>query len=214
MPLKKAPASIAVVGPEADLIFALEGNYNGIPHHPVEPVDGIAAQFNLSQIHYAQGSTLADGAKVPVPRTAFGDGLKTEFFATPDWTGRPVAVATDHDIQAEWGDSLPVPEIRTHVYSVRWSGRLAVPAAGHYTFSVEPADAFPYSPKDSFRLTLDGKLLAEGELRKALDLSAIGNFKSAPGASSTAPPIFNGCPPTDWLRWGWPQSCSVYWTFN
>jgi beta-glucosidase len=195
LPLKSAPASIAVVGPEADLIFALEGNYNGIPHHPVEPVDGIAAQFSGSQIHYAQGSTLAEGAKVPVPRTAFGNGLKTEFFATPDWTGRPVATATDHDIQAEWGDSLPVPELHTHTYSVRWSGKLAVPAAGHYTFSVEPADAFPYSPKDSFRLTLDGKVLAEGELRKALDLSAMGNFKSAPGASPSAPPIMNGGTP-------------------
>jgi beta-glucosidase len=195
LPLKKAPTSIAVVGPEADLIFALEGNYNGIPHHPVEPVDGIAAQFPNAQIHYAQGSTLADGAKVPVPRTAFGDGLKTEFFATPDWTGRPVATTTNHDIQAEWGDSLPVPEVHTHVYSVRWSGTLSVPAAGHYTFSIEPADAFPYSPKDSFRLTLDGKVLGEGLLRKALDLSAMGNFKSAPGASPSAPPIMNGGTP-------------------
>ena len=195
LPLSKTPASIAVVGPEADLIFALEGNYNGIPHHPVEPVDGIATQFSGSQIHYAQGSTLAEGTKVPVPRTAFGSGLKTEYFATPDWTGRPVAVSTDHNIQAEWGDSLPVPEIHTHVYSVRWSGTLAVPAAGHYTFSVEPADAFPYSPKDGFRLTLDGKVLSEGELRKPMDISGMGNFKSAPGASPSAPPIMNGGTP-------------------
>jgi beta-glucosidase len=194
LPLLKAPTNIAVVGPEADLIFGLEGNYNGVPHHPVEPVDGIAAQFSGSQIHYAQGSTLAEGSKVPVPRTAFngGVGLKEEFFATPDWTGRPVAVTTDHNIQAEWGDSLPVPEVRTHVYSVRWSGTLTVPAAGHYVFSVEPADAFPYSPIDSFRLTLDGKVLAEGLLRKKIDISAMGNFKSAPGASPSAPPIMNG----------------------
>ena len=194
LPLQKAPANIAVVGPEADLIFGLEGNYNGVPHHPVEPVDGIAAQFSGSQIHYAQGSTLAEGSKVPVPRTAFnaGAGLKEEFFATPDWTGRPVAVTTDHNIQAEWGDSLPVPEVHTHVYSVRWSGTLAVPTAGHYVFSVEPADAFPYSPMDSFRLTLDGKVLSEGPLRRKIDISAMGNFKSAPGASPSAPPIMNG----------------------
>jgi beta-glucosidase len=197
LPLKKAPASIAVVGPEADLIFALEGNYNGVPLHPVEPVDGIAAQFSESQIHYAQGSTLAEGAKVPVPRTAFNNskGLKAEYFATPDWTGRPVTVGTSHDIQAEWGDSLPVPELHTHVYSVRWSGALAAPAAGHYVLSVEPADAFPYSPKDSFRLTLDGKVLGEGELRKGFEISAMGNFKAAPGASPSAPPIMNGGSP-------------------
>ncbi len=195
LPLKKAPASIAVVGPEADLIFGLEGNYNGIPFHPVEPVDGIAAQFPTSQIHYAQGSTLAEGAKVPVPRTAFGSGLKTEFFATTDWTGRPVATGMDHDIQAEWGDSLPVPELHTHSYSVRWSGTMTAPAAGHYTLSVEPADAFPYSPKDSFRLTLDGKVLAEGDLRRAFDVSAMGNFKVGTGANPTAPPVMNGGKP-------------------
>ncbi len=191
----KAPASIAVVGPEADLIFSLEGNYNGIPLHPVEPVDGMITEFPASQIHYAQGSTLADGAKVPVPRTVFGDGLKTEFFATTDWTGRPVAAGADHDVQAEWGDSLPVPELRTHNYSVRWSGTMAVPAPGHYTFSIEPADAFPWSPKDSYRLTLDGKVIGEGELRHHIDAAAMGNFHFAQGASPTAPPVMNGGAP-------------------
>ncbi len=195
LPLKDSAKNIAVVGPNADLIQALEGNYNGVPLHPVEPIDGLIAQFGPHHVSYAQGSTLAEGAKVPVPRTAFGEGLKTEYFATPDWTGRPVATGTDHNIQAEWGDSLPVPEIRTHVYSVRWSGSLAVPAPGSYTFSVEPADAFPYSPNDSFRLTLDGKVISEGPLRKVFDIKDMGNFKAAPGASPSAPPIMNGGTP-------------------
>ena len=196
LPLAK-PAGIAVVGPEADMLFALEGNYNGIPLHPVEPVDGIAAAFPDAAIHYAQGSTLAEGAKVPVPRTAFAGGLKTEYFATPDWTGRPVATGSSHDIQAEWGDSMPVPELHTHAYSVRWSGTLTPPAAGHYVLSVEPISAFPYSPRDGFRLTVDGKVLAEGDLRKGFDISEMGNFKAAPGASPSAPPIMNGGKPVD-----------------
>ncbi|WP_263359439.1 glycoside hydrolase family 3 C-terminal domain-containing protein [Acidicapsa ligni] len=197
LPFMETPAKIAVVGPEADLLVGLEGNYNGVPRMPIEPIDGIVDQFPGSQIHYAQGSTLAEGAKVPVPRTVFnnGTGLLTEFFATPDWTGRPVATRTEAGIQDNWGDSLPVDELDTHTYSVRWSGALAVPAAGHYTFSIEPEDAFPYSPKDSFRLTLDGKVLAEGDLRKKIDISAMGNFKSAPGASPSAPPIMNGNAP-------------------
>jgi len=61
-------------------------------------------QFRSSPILYAQGSTLAAGTSVPVPRTAFGlgHGLKTEFFATPDWTGRPVATLTQPAIQDNW----------------------------------------------------------------------------------------------------------------
>jgi beta-glucosidase len=189
LPLLKSPSSIAVVGPEADLIFGLEGNYNGVPYQPVEPVDGIAAQFNGSAIHYAQGATLAEGSKVPVSRSAFGSGLRAEYFGTADWTGKPVAVTTEHNIQAEWGDSLPVPELHTHTYSVRWSGKLTAPAAGHYTFAVEAADSFPYSPKDTFRLMLDGKVLSEGSLRKPMDAGAMGNFKIGGGASPTAPPV-------------------------
>ena len=77
LPLREAPANIAVIGPTADLLVSLEGNYNGTPLHPVSPLDGITKRFAASQIHYAQGSTLAEGVGVPVPRTAFGSGLKT-----------------------------------------------------------------------------------------------------------------------------------------
>jgi beta-glucosidase len=187
LPLKNSAATVAVVGPTADLLPALTGNYNGVPHHPVEPVMALAKQFK--KVNYAQGSTLADGAFVPVPMTAFAGGLKTEFFATTDWTGRPVATRTEPDIQDSWGDSLPVPELETHSYSVRYSGTLTAPAAGHYTFKLEAEDSFPYSPKDTVRVTVDGKVLQEGNMRTGGDISAMGNFHAAPGASVTAPPV-------------------------
>jgi beta-glucosidase len=54
---------------------------------------------------------------------------------------------------------------------------------------VEAADSFPYSPAESYKLIVDGKVLGEGSLRKGHDLSQMGNFHSAPGASPTAPPV-------------------------
>ncbi len=147
LPLSGSLANIAVIGPTADLLTSIEGNYNGTALHPVSPLDGITKQFHAATIHYAQGATLASGIGVPVPRTAFGSGLETEFFATPDWTGRPVAVSTEPEIQHNWRDSAPVPEVKTHDYSVRWSGKLSAPAAGKYTFIVEGGSNFPYSPK-------------------------------------------------------------------
>ncbi len=193
LPLKSAPGHIAVIGPTADLLPSILGNYVGTPVNPVTPLDGIRTQFKSSPILYAQGSTLAEGVGVPVPRTAFGPnaGLKTEFFATPNWTGRPVAVTTEPLVQADWENAKPVPEMDTIDYSVRWSGTLTPPAAGHYVFSIEPADSFPYSPKESYRLLLDGKVIGEGSLRAGQDMSEMGNFKPAPGASPTAPPIEN-----------------------
>jgi len=191
LPLKGEPGHIAVIGPTADLLPSILGNYVGTPVHPVTPLDGIFQQFRSSPILYAQGSTLADGVGVPVPRTAFGlnQGLKTEFFATPDWTGRPVVTLTQPIIQADWENALPVPQLETYNYSVRWSGSITVPAPGHYVFSLEAGDSFPYSPVESYRFILDGKVLSEGSLRQAGDLSALGNFHTEPGASPSAPPL-------------------------
>ena len=191
LPLKSAPGHIAVIGPTADQLTSILGNYVGTPLHPVTPLEGMSQQFRSSPILYAQGSTLAEGVGVPVPRTAFGlnEGLKTEFFATPDWTGRPVYVTKQPAVQADWENAKPSSQVDTHNYSVRWTGKLTVPAAGHYVFTIEPADSFPYSPKESYRLLLDGKVVSEGSLRAGNDLSVMGNFHAAPGASPTAPPV-------------------------
>jgi beta-glucosidase len=191
LPLKTAIGHIAVIGPTADLLPSILGNYVGTPSYPMTPLDGMIRQFRTSPILYAQGSTLAAGVSVPVPRTAFGinKGLKTEFFATSDWTGRPVAVSTEPEVQTDWENARPVPQIETTNYSVRWSGALEVPAPGHYVFSLESGDSFPYSPVESYRFILDGSVISEGSLRQGADISAMGNFKAAPGASPTAPPI-------------------------
>jgi len=194
LPLKNpadAPRQIAVIGPTADLLPSILGNYVGTPFHPVTPLDGILQQFPKSPVLYAQGSTLAVGVGVPVPRTAFGlgKGLRTEFFATPDWTGRPVSITTQPAVQADWENARPVPQLATHNYSVRWSGSLTVPAPGHYVFTLEQGDSFPFSPTETYRFILDGKVLSEGSLRQAGDLSSMGDFKTMPGASPTAPPL-------------------------
>ena len=185
LPLKSAPGKIAVIGPTADQLTSILGNYVGTPLHPVTPLEGIEQEFPSSPILYAQGSTLAEGVGVPVPRTAFGlnKGLKTEFFATPDWTGRPVAVETEPAVQTDWENAKPAPEMDTVNYSVRWSGTLTVPSTGHYVFTVEPGDAFPYTPTESYRFILDGKVVSEGVLRSANDA------KPASGNSPTAPPV-------------------------
>jgi beta-glucosidase len=186
LPLKSTQR-IAAIGPTADLLASILGNYVGTPVRPVTPLDGLLAE-NRDRVVYAQGSTLAEGFAVPVPRTVFSanlePGLKTEFFATPDWTGRPLAVSNEPAVQADWENARPVPEIETTDYSVRWSGTLTPPAPGHYVFSLEPGDSFPYSPKEAYRLLLDGKVIAEGSLRVIPNSSGMGT-----GASPTAPPV-------------------------
>jgi beta-glucosidase len=182
LPLKALPAKIAAVGPTADLLPSILGNYVGTPVAPITPLDGLTRQFRTSTILYAQGSTLAVGLSVAVPRTAFGEGLKTEFFATADWTGRPVTTVTQPEVQSDWENAKPVPDLDTPNYSVRWSGKLTAPAPGHYVFSLEQGYSFPYTPTESYRFILDGKVLGEGSLRED------GKLQPAAGASPTAPP--------------------------
>ena len=191
LPLKAGVGTIAVVGPTADLLVSLEGNYNGQPLDPVTPLDGIKAQFAGATVRYAQGSNLADGFTVPVPRSVFGNGLKAEFFPTPDWTGVPVAVRTVADVQFDWDNLMPVPELKTHDYSVRFSGTFQAPAAGTYALTVSPGDTFPYSPKDGYRLTMDGVVLGEGSL-SGQGHPDMGNFQLGTGANASAPPVMTG----------------------
>ncbi|RRA48604.1 glycoside hydrolase family 3 C-terminal domain-containing protein [Acidipila sp. EB88] len=194
LPLRPAVRSIAVVGPTAALLTSLEGNYNGTSLNAVYPLDGIARQFPGAKIHYEQGATLADGFSVPVPRTVFGTGLHTEFFATPDWSGQPVASRTELDIQHDWRDAMPVPQLQTHDYSVRWTGTITPPAPGKYTFLVEGGSNFPYSPKERYQFKLDGKELSSGDFAAGkLDMGGISS--TASGASPTAPPVMTATKP-------------------
>jgi beta-glucosidase len=92
-------------------------------------------------------------------------------------------------VQTDWENARPVPQIETSNYSVRWSGSLTVPAPGHYVFTLETGDSFPYSPAETYRLLIDGKVVSEGSLRQSGDISSMGNFHSEAGASPTAPPM-------------------------
>ena len=56
LPLKKAYPRIAVIGPDADSLDALEGNYNGTPSTPVTILAGVRKRFANSKITFVQGT--------------------------------------------------------------------------------------------------------------------------------------------------------------
>jgi beta-glucosidase len=70
LPLKKAYLRIAVIGPDADSLDSLEGNYNGTPSAPVTILAGIRKRFASSRIEYVQGTGLTGTAVRPVPSAA------------------------------------------------------------------------------------------------------------------------------------------------
>ncbi|MGC2829338.1 MAG: glycoside hydrolase family 3 C-terminal domain-containing protein [Candidatus Acidiferrum sp.] len=159
LPLKQAPATIAVIGPNADSLEALEGNYNGTPSQPVTILAGIRARFPQSKVDYVEGTGLVGPVTRSIPASALctdatctEHGLKADYFPDMTLEGSPVMSRTDATVDFAWGDTGISPQLLKH-YSVRWTGFLSVPESGDYLVG--------FTGQDGYRLWLDGKLLVE-----------------------------------------------------
>ena len=67
LPLKKNYKRIAVIGPNADSLDILLGNYNGTPSQPVTPLAGMKKRFGEANVIYARGSLLSETSAAPEP---------------------------------------------------------------------------------------------------------------------------------------------------
>jgi beta-glucosidase len=159
LPLKKDIGTIAVIGPNADDVEVLLGNYNGTPSHPVTPLAGVRDKVGpSSKVLYARGCDVAEGvvSYEPVPdgalSTAVGgqrqSGVSLEFFNNVNFEGDPVRKEVRPNIKAAWGNDAPYPELTDNQFSVRWSGEINVPETGLYTLRTNGGFG---------RLLLDGK---------------------------------------------------------
>ncbi|MGA2076898.1 MAG: glycoside hydrolase family 3 C-terminal domain-containing protein [Terriglobia bacterium] len=165
LPLKSSYSTIAVVGPNAESLPGLEGNYNGVPSHPVYPVEGIEKLFEgKAKVLYAQGAPYLREVAVPVPRTVFHtgdaastDGLKAEYFSNTTLSGKPVLTRTDPQMQFDWNSAAPAKGVSMRAFAVRWTGTLTPPGLGSYTFSVPKPEWNPAGGKEIFRVYLDDK---------------------------------------------------------
>jgi beta-glucosidase len=179
LPLKAGIAHVAVVGPTAELVQSLQGNYNGPPPSPVYPLEGIEKRFSSARVAYAQGSTLVEGLAMPIEHTALhpasgsGDGLTGEYFSSPDLSGTPVLSRNDRNINFNWDKVVPVNGLQRNNYSVRWSGSFTPPAPGEYKLGVNVNYCYACENAEGFRLYLDGKLLEESGGRTTGDRGAV-----------------------------------------
>jgi beta-glucosidase len=157
---------LAVLGPNADALAALEANYQGTAARPVTPLLGLRARFGADRIHYAQGAALAIGVPGTIPETALRSdgqpGLKGEYFDNLDLAGTPRVVRQDRVVGFNWDHVAPAPGVAPTRYSVRWSGELLPPGPGDYTLAVRVARCFDCSGHDPVRMYVDGALVVAG----------------------------------------------------
>ncbi|HSM61253.1 MAG TPA: glycoside hydrolase family 3 C-terminal domain-containing protein [Longimicrobiales bacterium] len=138
LPLRNV-RTLAVIGPDADDVELLLGNYNGWPADPVTPLAGLraAAAERGIRVLYARGSDVAPGVAsvVPVPGTAL-EGLTARYFETHDLSGEPFAVRAEAAIDHQWWRAAPLPGMPADSFSVRWTGTLVPPVTGRYALGV------------------------------------------------------------------------------
>lgn len=143
LPLRNAPRTIAVVGPNADSLDALIGNYYGSPTNPVTVLDGIRARFPNSRIIHAEGTGLVGPAETAVPdavlcaveprvrrnrpATCATPGLNAEHFAGVRLEGTPTRTGVEPNATRAWEND----ETQT---SIRWSGWIIPTESGEHRF--------------------------------------------------------------------------------
>jgi beta-glucosidase len=154
LPLARSLKNIAVVGPLADEIRVLEGNYNATPSRATTALDGMRKQFPNTQIRFEPGTNFLRQA-TPVPASALTHadgqaGLQAEFFASAEFTGAPLATRIDREVNYDFSSAVAPPGI-TNLF-VRWTGWLTPPESGTYRLGVHGI---------MNRLYLDDKLLVE-----------------------------------------------------
>lgn len=151
LPLKNSIKSIAVIGPNADNIDSLVGNYNGSPSHPVTVLEGIKARFKNSDIHYIKGSGLLDPYQFSVPTSALcvdkkcrKEGIKAEYFSSQNFEGESISKSIEQNASLTWEGELKHG-------AVRFTGFITAPETGAYTFR--------YEANGGYRIWIDEKIV-------------------------------------------------------
>jgi beta-glucosidase len=180
LPLKSSVKSIAVVGPTADSLDALLGNYNGNPSSYSTILSGLRKHYPNAHINYAVGAPITETRPLSIPRSALctggvsdsskraahalpentdcGEtdgkpGLTVEFFPNTRLTGTPVNTHIDPNIDFEWNNVSPAPGVPAEYYSARWSGVLVPPVDGDYRLGA--------SSDGGYRLYLGDKIFID-----------------------------------------------------
>jgi beta-glucosidase len=147
LPLRKELSSIAVIGPNADDLQPLLGNYHGTPARAVTVLDGIRNKISpRTQLTYARGCAITEGVPPlsiippaclrPAEPDAGEKGLTAVYYDNPNLAGEPAVSRVDRVVDFMWKDTTPLTGQWADSFSVRWTGFLVPPASGTYRIGV------------------------------------------------------------------------------
>jgi len=159
LPFAASVKKILVVGPLAESVEVLHGNYSGTASHAVTALEGIRKQFSSAQVTYVAGTNfLRQETVIPTSVLSTDDGkpgLKGEYFPGSDFTGTPQVGRTDAVVDLQLfhpGPHAITPPPGMKDFSARWTGFLTPAESGSYQIGLVGS---------MNRMWLDGKLIVD-----------------------------------------------------
>ncbi|MGA9658312.1 MAG: glycoside hydrolase family 3 C-terminal domain-containing protein [Asticcacaulis sp.] len=156
LPLKSDTLHIAVIGPNADSVDALVGNYNGTPSKPITVLAGLRARFPNASIDYVEGTGIVAPPLEDVPEASLcldaacaQPGVKLEQFDNLNLEGTPVSSETVSKAEIRWG--RPNPGDRKT--STRWTTYIRATESGMHNFRLKS--------NQGYRIKIDGNMVTD-----------------------------------------------------
>jgi beta-glucosidase len=113
----------------------------------VTPYVGLKARGGSAvSVTYAQGGARSDGALPPIdtslltPASGSGHGLSADYFNNQTLSTPVVTSRVEPALDYTWNGGAPVPGTSGGSWSGRWTGKVAPPTTGTYTFSLTSDD--------------------------------------------------------------------------
>ncbi len=179
LPLSKSLKTIAVVGPNADDIELLNGNYGGTPsdNHKHSLLSGIRKALPDARVIYRKACELADEYTTIPHLGDFNDGkgLLVEFYNNKELSGEPAVTGYYKEMNfstfGAWGFAEGV---NTDSLSVRLSGRYKATFTGEMKYTL--------STDNGYLLTINGTVVEEskGSARRGFGHRRAPEYKSFP----------------------------------
>ena len=146
LPLKKNNERIAVIGPNADDVPMMWGNYNGTPNRTVTILDGIRAKHK--NVKYIKGCDLTDTMVVDplfdACMIAGKRGLRGTFWNNTTMTGKPVTTQYYHGEVAATTAGMHsfAPGVKVEGFSAKYETVLLSKRDGEAVLKVEGCGDF------------------------------------------------------------------------
>ena len=188
LPLDRVPASIAVIGPEADSgSVAGAGSGWSLPTREVSPLEGIRRLASAgSRVTYAPGvdplsaavllpgpPAIPSGFLVPPPGDGGSHGLRAEYWSNPTFDGEPILTRVEPQAAINLGffniphfnaisPKLPsTPMELNGRISVRWTGSLSASVTGEHELTLTSLGSARLFVDDEPIITVEGAAPAE-----------------------------------------------------